>query len=118
MAQAEALEAPSAEPPHAAQRSPAGRALAVMARVPRSVRTKLLVAFLAIAALLVVVGVLGLRVLGQANARVGRLAPLQRPARTLSANESPRRRPAASARGPIGGRLEPRAVYGRQEAAR
>ena len=40
-------------------------------------RTKLLVAFLVIAALLVVVGVLGLRVLGQANARVERLGALQ-----------------------------------------
>ena len=40
-------------------------------------RTKLLVAFLAIAALLVVVSVLGLRVLGQANARVERLDTLQ-----------------------------------------
>jgi len=88
MAQAEALEAPSAEPPQAARRSPAGRALAVLARVPRSVRTKLLVAFLAIAALLVVVGVLGLRVLGQANARVERLAMLQLRAATYQAIES------------------------------
>jgi len=88
MSQAEALEAPSAEPPQAARRSPAGRALAVLARVPRSVRTKLLVAFLAIAALLVVVGVLGLRVLGQANARVERLAMLQLRAATYQAIES------------------------------
>ena len=42
-----------------------------VARVPAHVRTKLLVAFLGIVALLVVVGVLGLRFLGQANARVG-----------------------------------------------
>jgi signal transduction histidine kinase len=46
-------------------------------RVPGSVRKKLLVAFLAIAALLVVVSVLGLRVLGQTNARVERLDTLQ-----------------------------------------
>ena len=45
--------------------------------MPANVRTKLLVAFLVIAALLVLVGVLGLRVLGQANARVERLGTLQ-----------------------------------------
>ena len=48
-----------------------------VARAPATVRTKLLVAFLVIAALLVLVGVLGLRVLGQANARVERLGTLQ-----------------------------------------
>jgi signal transduction histidine kinase len=48
-----------------------------VARVPANVRTKLLVAFLGIAALLVVVGVLGLRFLGQANGRVERLGTLQ-----------------------------------------
>jgi signal transduction histidine kinase len=41
------------------------------------VRTKLLVAFLGIAALLVMVGVVGLRFLGQANARVENLGTLQ-----------------------------------------
>src|SRR6185437_1716055 len=41
------------------------------------VRTKLLVAFLVIAALLVLVGVLGLRFLGQANGRVEGLGTLQ-----------------------------------------
>ena len=44
---------------------------------PVKVRTKLLVAFAAIAALLVVVAVLGLRVLGQSNARVESLGTLQ-----------------------------------------
>jgi signal transduction histidine kinase len=44
---------------------------------PVKVRTKLLVAFAAIAALLVVVAVLGLRVLGQSNARVESLGELQ-----------------------------------------
>ncbi|OLE36880.1 MAG: hypothetical protein AUG48_06000 [Actinobacteria bacterium 13_1_20CM_3_68_9] len=44
---------------------------------PVKLRTKLLVAFAAIAALLVVVGVLGLRVLGQSNARVESLGTLQ-----------------------------------------
>ena len=48
-----------------------------VARVPARVRTKLLVAFLAIAALLVVVALLGLRVLGQSNSRAARLGTLQ-----------------------------------------
>ena len=48
-----------------------------VARVPAHVRTKLLVAFLGIVALLVVVGFLGLRFLGQANGRVERLGLLQ-----------------------------------------
>src|SRR5205823_12568800 len=46
-------------------------------RAPVGVRTKLLIAFAAIAALLVVVAVLGLRVLGQSNARVESLGKLQ-----------------------------------------
>jgi signal transduction histidine kinase len=54
-----------------------GRVVRAVAGVPAKVRTKLLIAFLAIAALLVLVGVLGLRVLGQANARVERLGTLQ-----------------------------------------
>ncbi len=45
--------------------------------VPVTVRTKLLVAFAVIAALLVAVGVLGLRVLGQSNAHVVSLGTLQ-----------------------------------------
>jgi signal transduction histidine kinase len=46
-------------------------------RVPFRVQTKLLIAFAGIAALLVVVAVLGLRVLGQANSRVESLGTLQ-----------------------------------------
>ncbi len=46
-------------------------------RVPVTVRTKLLVAFVGIAALLVTVAVLGLRVLGQSNARIESLGTLQ-----------------------------------------
>jgi len=46
-------------------------------RVPVSVRAKLLFAFLGIAGLLVLVGVLGLGFLGQSNARVTRLGTLQ-----------------------------------------
>ena len=61
---------------------PAAPARAPVARIPISVRTKLLVAFALIAALLVVVGVLGLRVLGQSNARVEELGTLQRRAAT------------------------------------
>src|SRR5262249_37097505 len=48
-----------------------------VARVPAKVRTKLLVSFLAIAALLVVVAVLGVRALGQANSRGVGLKALQ-----------------------------------------
>ena len=46
-------------------------------RLPVKVRTKLLVAFALIAVLLVAVGVLGLRVLGQSNSRVESLGTLQ-----------------------------------------
>src|SRR5581483_11682317 len=48
-----------------------------ISRAPVSVRTKLLVGFGAIAALLVVVGVLGLLALSRSNARVERLGTLQ-----------------------------------------
>src|SRR5579862_3816558 len=46
-------------------------------RAPVTVRTKLLVAFAGIAAVLVAVAVLGLRVLGQSNARISALGTLQ-----------------------------------------
>ena len=49
----------------------------LVGRVPVKVRTKLLVAFTGIAALLVVVAVLGLRVLAQSNDRVETLGTLQ-----------------------------------------
>jgi signal transduction histidine kinase len=48
-----------------------------VARLPWRVRTKLLVAFVGIVALFVVVGTLGLRALGQSNARVEKLGTLQ-----------------------------------------
>jgi signal transduction histidine kinase len=54
-------------------------------RAPVTLRTKLLVAFAGIAALLVAVGVLGLRVLGQSNSRVESLGTLQRRASTYQA---------------------------------
>ncbi len=47
-------------------------------RVPAKVRTKLLVAFVATALLVVAVGVLGVRLLGQSNQRVDSLGELQR----------------------------------------
>jgi signal transduction histidine kinase len=53
------------------------RLVRMVARTPATVRAKLLVAFLVIAMLLVLVGVLGLRFLGQANARVEGLGTLQ-----------------------------------------
>ncbi|HVH50539.1 MAG TPA: HAMP domain-containing sensor histidine kinase [Gaiellaceae bacterium] len=46
-------------------------------RAPVTVRTKLLVGFVGIAALLVLVGILGLLALGRSNARVARLGTLQ-----------------------------------------
>jgi signal transduction histidine kinase len=48
-----------------------------VAKLPAKLRTKLLAAFLAIAALLVLVSLLGVRVLGQANSRSERLKTLQ-----------------------------------------
>jgi signal transduction histidine kinase len=48
-----------------------------VSRAPFTVRTKLLVAFAAIAIVLVTVAALGLRVLGQANARIEALGALQ-----------------------------------------
>jgi signal transduction histidine kinase len=45
--------------------------------LPTKVHTKLLIAFVGTAVLLVAVGALGLRVLAQSNDRVGRLGPLQ-----------------------------------------
>src|SRR5215216_7625845 len=46
-------------------------------RLPARVHTKLLVAFVGTAVLVVVVGLLGLRVLGESNDRVGRLGALE-----------------------------------------
>jgi hypothetical protein len=56
--------------------------------VPVKVRTKLLVAFAVIAALLVLVAVLGLRVLGQSNARVESLGKLQQRAAAYQSLQS------------------------------
>src|SRR6476659_6411634 len=48
-----------------------------LARVPATVHTKLLIAFVGTSVLLVAVGPLGLRVLGQSNDRVSSVGPLQ-----------------------------------------
>jgi signal transduction histidine kinase len=60
----------------------------LVALAPGTVRTKLVVAFLAIAALLVLMTVLGLRGLGQANGRVERLDVLQLRSATYQALEA------------------------------
>ena len=88
MAHPEALEAPPVPQRRAALGRLRERLGGLVARAPASVRTKLLVAFLAIAALLVVVSVLGLRELGRANARVERLDTLQLRSATYQAIEA------------------------------
>jgi signal transduction histidine kinase len=88
MAQPEVLEAPPAPRRRAALSGVKDRLVRLIARAPANVRTKLLVAFLAIAALLVLVLVLGLQVLGEANARVVRLGRLQLRSATYQAVEA------------------------------
>ena len=56
-----------------------------IARIPVRIRTKLLVSLAVIVAVLVVIGGLGLRVLGESNARFGTLATLQQKAATYRA---------------------------------
>src|SRR5438105_5200970 len=73
----EALETPRPRGGWRARMGRDHRPVRAVARAPLRVRTKLLIAFLGIAALLVMVGFLGLRVLGQSNARVERLGTLQ-----------------------------------------
>jgi len=77
MAQPDALSRPPVAPP-ATRLSRADNPLVrAVGRVPVKVRTKLLVAFAVIVALLIAVAVLGLRVLGQSNSRVESLGTLQ-----------------------------------------
>jgi signal transduction histidine kinase len=57
-------------------------------RVPAKVRTKLLVAFVGTAVLVVVVGLLGLQLLGQSNDRIARLGALQQRALTYAGIQS------------------------------
>src|SRR5436305_10816972 len=80
--------APSAPKWRAALWRSRERLARLVAIAPGSVRTKLVVAFLAIATLLVVLTVLGLRVLGQANGRVERLDVLQLRSATYQALEA------------------------------
>ena len=87
MAQPEVLEAPPARK-RAVLAATKDRFVGAVARAPANVRTKLLVSFLIIAALLVLVGVLGLRFLGQANARVERLGTLQKRSATYQSLEA------------------------------
>jgi signal transduction histidine kinase len=77
-------EAQAAREPEAAvveKRRPLSRGdnplVRAVGRLPAKVHTKLLIAFVGTAALLLAVGVLGLRVLAQSNVRVGSLGPLQ-----------------------------------------
>jgi hypothetical protein len=64
------------------------RLVRLVAGAPATLRTKLLVGFLAIAALLVVVSVIGLQVLGKTNGRVVGLGTLQLRSSTYQALEA------------------------------
>jgi len=88
MAQPETVSAPPAPPRRAAQMRVDNRLVKLVARAPATLRTKLLVGLLAIAALLVLVGVLGLQVLGKTNARVVGLGTLQLRSSTYQALEA------------------------------
>jgi signal transduction histidine kinase len=88
MTHVEVHEAPPARSWRVALRRSGDGLARLVALAPATVRTKLVVAFLAIAALLVVLTVLGLRVLGQANARVERLDVLQLRSATYQALEA------------------------------
>jgi signal transduction histidine kinase len=88
MARPEALGAAPAQRRWAARLRFDNRLVAWIASVPVTVRTKLLVSFLAIAGLLVLVSVLGLRVLAQSNGRVERLGTIQLRSSTYQALEA------------------------------
>lgn len=60
----------------------------LVARVPARIRTKLLVSLAVMVIVLVIIGGLGLRVLGESNARFGTLATLQQKAATYRALEN------------------------------
>jgi len=77
MARSEVLEAPPGRSRRAAPDAFKERLLRIVLRTPGTVRTKLLVAFLATTALLGFVTVLGVRILAQANARVERGETIQ-----------------------------------------
>jgi signal transduction histidine kinase/CheY-like chemotaxis protein len=59
----------------------------LVARIPARIRTKLFVSLAVMVVVLVIIGALGLRVLGESNARFGELATLQQRAATYRALE-------------------------------
>src|SRR5918994_6414446 len=61
----------------------------LVARIPARIRTKLLVSLAVMVVVLVVIGGLGLRVLGESNARFGTLATLKQTAATYRALQLP-----------------------------
>jgi hypothetical protein len=86
--QPETLSAPPTPRRRAARVPVHHRLVRLVAGVPANLRTKLLVGFLAIAALLVVVSVIGLQVLGKTNGRVVGLGTLQLRSSTYQALEA------------------------------
>ena len=77
-AQSEAVGAPPVGRQRAALSGAENPLVRAVGRAPVKVRTKLLVGFAGIAALLVLVALLGLRVLAQSNARVERVDRAER----------------------------------------
>ena len=57
----------------------------LVARIPVRIRTKFLISLAVMVLVLVIIGALGLRVLGESNARFGTLATLQQKAATYRA---------------------------------
>jgi signal transduction histidine kinase len=88
MARPEALGAPPIKRRWAARLRIDNRLAASIAGAPVTVRTKLLVSFLAIASLLVLVSMLGLHLLAQSNGRVERLGAIQLRSSTYQALEA------------------------------
>jgi signal transduction histidine kinase len=88
MTQPDAIETPPPVRRWAAFGAGDNRLVRAIARAPANVRTKLVVAFLVITALLVLVGIVGLRFLGQSNSRVEGLGSLQKRASTYQALEA------------------------------
>jgi signal transduction histidine kinase len=88
MVHPEVLEAPPEPRRRAVLVAMKNRLTRALSRTPGTVRTKLLVAFLGIAALLVLLSILGLQVLAQANARVKRLDTIQLRSATYQALEA------------------------------
>jgi signal transduction histidine kinase len=88
MAHPEVFEAPPEPRRRAVLAAMENGVTRALSRTPGTVRTKLLAAFLGIAALLVVLSILGLQVLAQANARVKRLDTIQLRSATYEALEA------------------------------